>query len=131
MKYILIILSLLGIGLFMSNYSICMYFYPPTEYPTYVEWWALKQNIYNVGMMADKSILFLLTCYFYKVYKIYNFKILSTITLFAFLINLANIIDRLCFNITTYTKSDILMLIFAALISIAFHLLYGRKRANI
>jgi len=105
------LISVIGIALFMGNYSICMWVYPPEQYPTYVEWWNLKQNIYNV-------IIFIF-CFmaFYYVQHAGSKAVLC----FGFMICFANIIDRLFFDVKTFESDDIAMLIFALIFSMIFY----------
>lgn len=120
MKYFLIFLSLVGIILFMGNYSICMWIYPPNQYPTYVEWWGLKQNIYNVIIAIFCFIAFYCS----------SDTFLKSILCFTFMACFANIIDRLFFSITSFQSNDIAMLIFASIFSVVFYFTQHNGRRN-
>jgi len=124
MKRVLEILSVLSTILFVGNYSLCDYFY----FNDHDNWWKLKQNIYNVDLILDRTTLFLLIIFFCNYLKLRR---LAALTLLGLLLNLSNIIDRLLFDINTFEKDDIVMIILAILLSSTCYLSYGRNRSNI
>jgi len=107
MKYIASIISIVGILLFMGNYSICDYFY----YNDLEKWWSLKQNLYNVVIFIFQFLAF------YYVAE----AVAKSVLCFGFMISFANIVDRLFFDVKTFESDDIAMLIFALIFSTLFY----------
>ncbi len=107
MRHIIAIISSTGVLLFMLNYPICEYFY----FDDIEKWWALKQNIYNIVIFIFQFLAF----YYAKDVTI------KTIMCFGFMICFSNIIDRLCFNVKTFQTNDIVMLVFAVILSTVFY----------
>lgn len=80
-------------------------------------WWGLKQNIYNVIMMLDKIIVFLvLLCFLPN-----KLKLLASIIVFGFMMCFANVVDRLYFDIKTFQTNDVVMIIFGIIFSTVFY----------
>ncbi len=106
MKKVKIILTILTIILFVSNYAICNYFYPTDSDSDVSGWWGLKSNLYAVIV----ALAFLSANIGAKGVVRFFF---SVGVGFA----LSNVIDKVYFNVMEFTNSDIYMIITTILIS--------------
>tara|TARA_R110000787_G_scaffold285916_1_gene402708 strand:- start:285 stop:632 length:348 start_codon:yes stop_codon:yes gene_type:complete len=95
LKLIKIILTSLAITLFVSNYSICEYFYPDNI----KSWWTLKINIYAIII----ALVFLSQSLGTK-------GVLRFILELGVGISISSVIDKLYFDVHTFTFSDIIMI---------------------
>lgn len=95
MRIAKIILTSIALILFVSNYGICEYFYPDNI----KMWWTLKVNIYAVIM----AIIFLSQGLGTK-------GVLRFILELGVGISISSVIDKLYFDVHSFTASDILMI---------------------
>jgi len=106
MKKVKITLIIAAIVLFVSNYEICDYFYPTMSKADLRGWWYLKSNIYAVIV----ALVFLSSS-------------IGTRGILRFFLDVgigfavANVIDKVYFNVREFTDSDIIMIIVVILIS--------------
>lgn len=108
------ILSIIVILLFVGNYQICELFYKNDL----IKWWELRTNIY--------AVLFALVLYIARV----NSKgILRFILSVGIGFSVADVIDRLIFDVTVFNKADILMIILTIIIS-AYNYVNIRSRES-
>lgn len=99
-KYILYISSII---LWLSNFTICNYFY----HDDVSNWWNLKMAIYNICIVL---ILFALR---YK--ESIKFKLIINIGI-GFI--LSSVIDRIFFGITDFLNKDYLMIVLTIVFSV-------------
>tara|TARA_R110000851_G_scaffold3175_1_gene12924 strand:+ start:237 stop:602 length:366 start_codon:yes stop_codon:yes gene_type:complete len=119
MKSVKPIIIILAIILFVSNYSICSYFFYNEEVKNIKEWWYLKSDIYSIIIMI---LLFAL--------DIGSKKWLKFIISIGLGLTISSVADRLFFNTRVFDKSDIYMI----LITVAFatyNLIYARDKQGI
>lgn len=95
-------LAIIGLVLFVGNYQICELVYSDNI----DKWWGLKQNIYNIiiaifSYLASNSLD-----------KYFKF-VMNIIVGFC----ISNCVDRLFFNINTFTNEDIYMIIITIIVS--------------
>jgi hypothetical protein len=107
MKEVKIILFILAITLFVSSYSICDFFYYNDEIKDIKKWWGLKSNIYAIIMM----LVFLAS-------KINTKGILKFILNICIGLCIANVIDKVFFNVLVFTESDFYMIALTFLFSL-------------
>lgn len=96
MRTVKIILTLLAVVLFVGNYSICEYFYPDDI----KSWWTLKVNIYAVII----ALVFLSQ-------SIGTKGVLRFILELGVGMSISSVIDKLYFDVHSFTVSDILMIL--------------------
>lgn len=109
-----IILVSITVALFLSNSAICYLFYDLDKYQLGTpEYELLNYKWWNLRLVLSSSIL----CLLFIVCRIGNKGWLRFIPSLGIGFSIANIIDRVCFDIHEYTKSDIFMLIATILIS--------------
>ena len=93
--------------MFSLNYQICEYFYPLNDDESIRLWWHLKNHIYGIvtaTMLIASSM---------GVKGILRF-VLDIGVGFT----VSNVVDRLYFNTTQFTKADILMILLTFLFAI-------------
>ena len=102
---------ILAILLFVSNYEICNFFYYNEEIKNVSKWWDLKSNIYAV----------ILSLVFYA--SLINTKgIIRLILDIGFGFCIANLIDKIFFNVLVFNEKDILMIIITVCIAVINYL---------
>ena len=106
MKEVKIILAILAISLFFSNYYICNYFYYVDGVLDANGWWGLKSNIYAVII----ALTFLSA-------NVGEKGIIRFIFSIGVGLAIANVIDKCYFDVIEFTKSDIIMIVATVLIS--------------
>ena len=95
-------LSLLAIYLFCSNYQLCELFYSNDI----EKWWGLKQNIYNIII----ALCFYIT-------TINTKGALKFVLEIGIGLCISNCIDRLFYDIKSFNKEDIYMIIITVLLA--------------
>jgi len=119
MKGVKPLIVTLAIVLFVSNYSICDYFYYNKDVKDIKAWWYLKCDIYGIIIML---LLFAL--------DIGSEKWLKFIINIGLGLTISSVIDRLFFNTRVFDKSDVYMI----LITVAFatyNLIYARYKQGV
>ncbi len=106
MKGVKITLVILAILLFVSNYKICDYFYYVNGELDAKGWWGLKSNIYAVIV----ALVFLSS-------SIGSRGILRFFLDVGVGFAIANVIDKVYFNVIEFTTEDIYMIIIVISIS--------------
>lgn len=107
-------LAILAVCLFCLNYQICELVYSDNI----DKWWGLKQNIYNVIIAI---------CFYLSKNK--------TQGLLKFVLDVgmgfcvSNCIDRIVFDVTTFTHEDVFMIVLTILISY-YDAYYAAKRST-
>lgn len=97
---------ILAILLFVSNYQICDYFYYNEDVKDLSKWWGLKSNIYAV----------VLTLVFYA--SLINTKGITRLILdIGFGLCIANVIDKVFFNVLEFNEKDIIVIGLTLIIS--------------
>lgn len=100
MKEVKIILFLLAITLFVSSYSICDFFYYNDEIKDIKKWWGLKSNIYAIIMML-----------------VFYASLINTKGILKLVLNIwlgfcvANVVDKVYFNVLEFRYNDIFMIV--------------------
>lgn len=92
-------LSIVVIILFVFGYRICSFFYDPCVLIT--KWWDLRMNIYAI---------ILLLCFIIAIPNIGN-KFLRFTLCIGVGLSSADVIDRVWFDITKFTKDDVIMIL--------------------
>lgn len=116
-KKILFIIALL---LFLSNYSICNFFYYNEEIKDINKWWGLKSNIYAVIMMLV----------FYA--SLINSKgVLRFILSIGAGFTISNVIDKVFFNVLDFNYNDIIMIILTLCFSCLDYLKEKRNESKL
>lgn len=94
------ILYILAILLFISNYTICDYFYYNDEIKDLNKWWGLKSNIYAIIM-----------CLIFLASIINSKKRLRFILEIGVGFTISNVIDKIFFSVLDFNYNDIVMII--------------------
>jgi len=108
-----IALSIIAVVLFFSNYTICEIFYKNDL----EKWWGLKQNIYNVIIAI---------CFYLAKNKPQG--LLKFVLDVGIGFCVSNCIDRIFFDIKTFTREDVFMIVLTLLISY-YDAYYATKRS--
>lgn len=116
MKEVKTSLIVLAIILFISNYSICDYFYYNEEVKDIKSWWYLKCDIYGIIIML---LLFAL--------DIGSRKWLKFIISIGLGLTISNVLDRLFFDTRVFNSSDIYMILVTVAFA-TFNLVYGKQQ---
>jgi hypothetical protein len=106
MKEAKIILIIIAITLFVSNYAICDHFYFTDGILDSKGWWRLKSNIYAVII----ATVFLSA-------QIGTKGLLRFVLSVGIGFTISNVIDKLYFNVLEFTQADIYMIIATLVIS--------------
>lgn len=93
-------LIVLAILLFISNYSICDYFYYNNEVHDLKRWWGLKSNLYAI------IIALVFQSYVINSKRWLRF-FLQIGTGFA----ISNVVDKVFWNVLEFRKNDIIMIV--------------------
>ena len=95
-----IFLYVLSILIFSLNYQICEYYYPCLDQESINNWWDLKTHIYGIviAMILIAS-------------SIDKKGVLRFVLDIGVGFTVSNVVDRLYFNTTQFTKADIIMII--------------------
>ena len=106
-KNLRISLYVLSIVIFLFNYQICEYFYPLEDEESIRMWWHLKNHIYSIVI----AISFIAS-------SIDEKGVLRFVLDIGVGFTVSNVVDRLYFNTTQFTKADILMILLTFLFAI-------------
>lgn len=116
MKEVKASLIILAIILFISNYSLCDYFYYNEEVKDIKSWWYLKCDIYGIIIML---LLFAL--------DIGSRRWLKFIISIGLGLTISNVLDRLFFDTRVFNSSDIYMILITVAFA-TFNLFYGKQQ---
>lgn len=107
-----LLLSILAVSLYVSGYWICSYFYPDVcKTPQAAQgWWDLRMNLLSVLIM----ICFLFSMVNTKKWELKHIKFVLGVGVG---LSTADVIDRLFFDITVFTSSDVVLIILTLAIS--------------
>ena len=102
---------ILALILFISNYEICNFFYYNEEVKDISKWWGLKSNVYAV----------ILAITFYG--SLIGTKGLTRLILdVCFGLCIANVADKVFFNVLEFNEKDIIMIIITVCLSVLDYL---------
>tara|TARA_R110000803_G_scaffold79762_1_gene145486 strand:- start:181 stop:534 length:354 start_codon:yes stop_codon:yes gene_type:complete len=98
-KNIKTVVYLVSVVLFISNYSICDYFYPDNTQEAIDGWWYMKSNIHAIVI----ALVFIAS-------SINSIGVLRFILDVGVGFTISNVVDRLYFNTTEFNRADIVMI---------------------